>query len=256
MNKLYQFAVAVFILIMASCVSKRDLSYFTDSTQDDTAFELHHPQPNVIKPLDELYIRVSSFDDVSYNFFSNQQNNSYSAFQNEQSISLTSFTVNDSGYIYFPILGRVSVIGLEVEAAAEKLKNQLGEYFNQPTVIMKLVNKKITILGEVLRPGSYLYTKERLNIFEAIGLAGDINQYGNRKKVFLIREQDGKLMQRVLSLNTVNIFADVDFYLKQDDILYIEPQGTKKWTAISSPWALTLTTITTIVLLLNTLSRY
>ncbi len=254
MKKLTLFVIPAFIMLIASCVSVEKLSYFSDSDKDILA-ELQNPEQNRIKPKDELYIKVSSFDDVAYNFFTNQQSANFSSFQNEQSISLNSFAVDDSGFIYFPILGQVAMKGLTVEEGAEKLKGLLSEYFNQPTVILKLVNKKITLLGEVLRPGSYLYTKERLNVFEALGLAGDINQYGNRERVVLIREQDGKLIKRTLNLNTTGILTDQDFFLRQDDILYIAPQGTKRWTAISSPWALTLTTITTIILMLNYIDR-
>lgn len=254
MKKLALFVFPAFIMLITSCVSVEKLSYFADSDRDMIS-ELQNPEQNRIKPKDELYIKVSSFDDVAYNFFTNQQSANFSSFQNEQSISLNSFAVNDSGYIYFPILGQVAMKGLTVEEGADKLKVLLSEYFNQPTVILKLVNKKITILGEVLRPGSYLYTKERLNVLEAIGLAGDINQFGNRETVVLIREQDGKLIKRTLNLNTANIFTDRDFFLQQDDILYVEPQGTKRWTAISSPWALTLTTLTTLLLILNYISN-
>lgn len=250
------FGLLFLFVLLLSCVSKKELTYFSDYTQDYGAYDLQKLEQRKIKPLDELYIRVSSFDDVSYNFFSSQQITNVSAFANEQSISLNSFSVNDSGYIYFPILGKILVKDLTIEEACDELQKLLSDYFNQPTVLMKLVNKKITVLGEVLRPGSYLYTKERINIFEALGIAGDINQYGNRERVILMRQQDGTMSKRTLNLLSENIFLDKDFYLQQDDILYIEPQKTKKWSVISSPWSLTLTTVTTLVLVLNFIYRF
>jgi polysaccharide biosynthesis/export protein len=243
--------IVVVTLLVSGCTSQKKLTYINDNKEKIVNYDLASTVTVKIKSEDELYIRVSSLDDVAYNFFSSQQTSSFSSFQNEQSISLMSYPVSDSGNIYFPILGSIYVKDMTVEEASVKLKNLLSEYFNQPSVLVRLVNKKVSVIGEVLRPGSYQYTQERINIFEALGLAGDVTIFGDKARVVVMRETNGKLEKMTLNLNSQDIFTSNGFYVQQDDVIYVEPQKTRKWSAMSTPWALTLTTISTLVLILS-----
>src|SRR3989304_1665194 len=133
------------LVFVLSCVPQTKLEYLQDPVVNENIYQLHEKKLNIIKPNDELHIRVSSFDDVDYNFFSSQTTSSSLNYTNEVSINLISYTVNDSGYIYFPIIGNIYLKGLTIEDATEKLKNMLNEYFNQPLVVIKFVNKTITV---------------------------------------------------------------------------------------------------------------
>jgi len=204
-----------------------------------------------IEPCDQLYIRVSSFDDVSYNFFSTQADNSQMNYGNEIAINLVSYTVNDSGSIYFPIIGDIYLMDLTIEEATEKMQKLLSEYFNQPTVLIKHVNKKITILGEVRNPGHYIYTKERLNIFEALSIAGDITIHGNKRQIILIRERDNKIFKNTVDLRNDKIIISPHFYLHSDDIIYVKSRSTALWSITASTYSLILSSITTFLLILR-----
>ena len=111
----------------------------------------------MVKPGDELYISVSSLDDVEYNFFTNQAAINRQNLTNELSVSLVTFTVNEAGYISYPITGDIFVQNKNVDQIAKQLQDILKSYFNQPSVTVKKVNKMITVLGEVNAPGQYTY---------------------------------------------------------------------------------------------------
>ena len=249
-NTILWFLLIVFII--GSCIPQNKLIYLRgDASVPDTSYANLKKHEILIRPHDELYIKVSSFDDVSYNFFSTQVENRYMNFTDELSISLVSYTVNDSGYVLYPILGKVYLQGLSVEEASKKLENSLGEYFSQPIVIIKIVNKKVAILGAVRLPGSYSFTKYRMNIFEALSLAGDITVTGNKKKVYIIREQGDSITRKNVNLTRKDIYSSENFYVQSNDIIYVRPLYSSTWSTIATPINITLSSVTTFLLILR-----
>lgn len=240
-----------FFLMLGSCVSQEKLEFLQDPVVEKNLYQLHEKAIVKIRPNDELYIRVSSFDDVAFNFFSSQTSSNYMNYSNEMSISLISYLVNDSGFINFPILGQVFLNDLTIEEATEKLRIQLSEYFNQPTVILKLVNKKITVIGEVTVSGTYTYTKDRISVFEAISLAGDVTVHGNLKEVYLIRSLDDTIIKTKLDLTEDKILTSENYFVQPNDIIYVRPRPSAKWSVVSIPVSLVLSAITTFLLILN-----
>ncbi len=241
----------ILLIINISCIPAGKLDYFNDNKNQQRNYDLFKKGPLVIKPLDELYIRVSSFDDISYNFFGTQAENRQMSYNSEIAVSLISYIVNDSGYIYYPIIGSVCLKDLTLEEATQKLKNLLDDYFNQPTVIIKFVNKNISVIGEVHNPGRYTYTKEHISIFEALSLAGDITINGNRKKVIIIREKENKVETRVVNLTKSNIFNSENYFIYPNDVIYVKHQSSSTWSTVSTPISLLLSTITTFILVLR-----
>jgi polysaccharide export outer membrane protein len=245
----------ILLLLLAvlsySCISQRRLIYLERKPEPDSLYHKPDRQEYRVKKGDELVIRVSSLDDVAFNFFSEQADNRLMNFSNEVSVSLISYIVNDSGYIYFPILEYIYVENLTIEEITSNLKTQLEDYFNQPTVLIKLVNKEISIIGEVLNPGRYYYTEKRLNIFEALSMAGDITIYGNRKKVKLLREDNNKVTYTTIDLTKREILDKNEFYVQNNDVIYVMPLRSRQWREVSTPWSLTISVVTTFVLILN-----
>lgn len=238
-------------LFLHSCIPQRKIEYL----QGQQGKEISYPEPpkpeQTISPGDELYIRVSSFDEVNYNFFSNQGATNINNYANEISVSLISYTVSDSGYLYFPILGNVYVTGMDIKTVTEKLTGLLGEYFNQPTVLVKFVNKKVSVLGEVLRPGQYTYVTADLKLFDALGLAGDITINGNRKDVMIVRVEDNNVKRITVDLTKEKALGSDEFYLQKDDIVYVPPLRSRTWSPESIPWHVILSGITTFILILD-----
>lgn len=250
MKLAFKIVLMVLVLGQFSCVSHRKIEYIQDISKFKDTLDLKYKEA-VINPFDELYIRVSSFDDVEYNFFSNQSSEMRMGFSNEFSVSLISYTVDPDGNIYFPLLGSFSVGKLTILEATNKLQIALSEYFNQPTVLMRKINKRFSVLGYVNRPGRYSYTQERINIFEAISMAGDINFHGDHKEIMILRTINDKTVSIPIDLTKDDIIESDYYFLQPDDIIYIKPRLSAQWTITSVPYSLILSTITTFLLILR-----
>ena len=208
----------------------------------------------LIQPGDELYIRVNSFDNQSYNPFSSDTDNM--RLMSGPNITLISYTVNEDGYITLPYLGNVYVKGQTLNNVKEKIEESLKNTIDQPTVTVKFVNKNVAVLGEVRLPGQYVFASEKLNILQAIAMAGDITEYGNRKKVLIIRETGNeKVEKRYIDLTNSDIIKSEDFYVRPNDVIYIEPLKARFWGMSSFPFGLILSSITTFVLVLNYINQ-
>ena len=240
----------IFLLFFASCVSQKKLDYI----QPDTiyaAYEAFGQEEILVQPGDELYIRVSSLDDVAYNFFTNQAAVNQQNLTNELSVFLVTFTVNDSGYISYPITGDMYVQDKNTDQIAEELQEILRSYFNQPTVTVKKVNKMITVLGEVRMPGKYTYTQQTINIFEGLALAGDITINGNKKNVVLLREEDGIIHRWQCDMTQDNLISSRQYYLQSGDVLIVRARKTAVWSITASSISLILAFFTTMIVVLD-----
>jgi len=200
---------------------------------------------------DNLYINVRSLDQKSNDFFNQSGNDNRSSSYNDASVYLNSYTVNPEGSIVFPFIGPIQVLGLTIDQTREKLEGVLNEYLKETTIIVKLVNFNITFVGEVKRPGEYKIYQDKINIFEAISLAGDINDYGNRNEVKLLRTNDEGTAMHIIDLTSENILESPYYFLKPNDVIYVEPLKGKQFAFSTFPYALLFSTITTVIVLLT-----
>ena len=134
----------------------------------------------------------------------------------------TGYLVDTKGDIQFQDLGNLHVEGLDKAKLTELLTGKLKEYLTEPYVTIRFVNFKITIIGDVLKPGSYSIPSERVNILELLGLAGDLNITARRDNIRIIREQNGKREFGMIDLRTPDIFNSPFYQLKQNDIVYVD----------------------------------
>lgn len=206
-----------------------------------------------IQVKDNLYIRVFSLDEKAYFFFNKQSGTgTYNDFANDASIYLNSYDVNSEGNIIFPIIGKVYVKDLTVEQLKIILEEKINEYLKETIVVVKMVNFKVTLVGEVMRPGEFSVYKNDMNIFEAISLAGDMTEFANRHKVALIRQVRGGSQVYYLDVTSAKILSSPFYYLQPNDILYIAPLGYKRWGFGSTfPWALAISSISMALLLIS-----
>jgi polysaccharide export outer membrane protein len=159
--------------------------------------------------------------------------------------SLLSYSVDKDGYLFLSVVGKILVKDKTLSEVSAILKESLKGILNQPNVSVKLVNRYVTVLGEVNRPGNFAYSKDKLTVFDALGLAGDIGDYGNRKKVILIRNAEGQNIRINLDLNKAEILSSEYYYLRPNDILYVKPLREKFWGLRQFPYAIILSTLTT-----------
>jgi polysaccharide export outer membrane protein len=247
-------------VLMASCIPQKKIKYLQKIQENDTtSISVNKRNLNYkIQVKDNLYIRVFALDEKAFLFFNKQSgSNSYNDFANDASIYLNSYSVNSEGNIDFPIVGKVYVRDLTVDQVKDILQQLIGEYLKETTVVVKMVNFRVTMVGEVMRPGEFTIYKDDLNLFEAISLAGDMTEFANRNRVALIRQVNGGSQVHYLDLTSDKILSSPYYFLQPNDILYISPLGYKRWGLGSTfPWAVILASISTALLLINYVRTY
>lgn len=234
------FPLLLFVLF-SSCVNTKKVTYFQDlkdsvkiHSQDITTdYEVQ------IQPDDVLGISINSINPQAAAIF-NPVNNSAqltstpymsgtvsgSSSSNYGDI-INGYLVNKQGTINFPVLGEMKVAGSTISQLRDTLMAKLDKYLQTPIVNVRLLNYKITVLGEVTHPATYSVASERITVIDAISMAGDLTIYGKRENVLLIREVNGKRNFIRLNLDSSKLFQSPYYYLKQNDIIYVEPGKAK-----------------------------
>lgn len=267
--KSYSFLIYVFALIIlfASCTPQKNLMYFqTDDAKDTTSvYKYEYPEgesnysPNyLLKERDVLYIQIkSSVDAESNKLFSD--NNSYYATQNESGIYLNSYVIDRNGEINLPVVGKVKLEGLSIEDARQKIETKVAEWIVKPVVICKMVSFKVSILGDVNRPGTYTFYQDNVSIFNVISAAGDLTYYGNRQEVKIVRKTAHEDLIIKIDLRDADILKNPQYYLQPGDIVYVRSNKTTKSLSYFSQPLSTITSslslITTIVTLVFALKK-
>lgn len=246
------------IMIFASCTPQKELSYFQQpKQQQDKVFTYTYPQGQtnyapkyLLEEKDVLYIQIKSSVDVESNKMFSDNNQVY-ATQNESGIYLNSYIIDNNGEINLPIVGKILLKGLTVEGARQKIEDKVAEWIVKPVVICKMVNYKISILGDVNRPGSYTFYQDNVSIFDVIAAAGDLTYYGKRKDVKIIRKTSAEDIIITLDLRNAALLQDPQYYLQPGDIVYVNANKmTKSFTYFSQP----LSTITASLSLITTIA--
>lgn len=224
----------VIVAALNSCASKSDFVYLNGTTATTKAADYEIK----LQPDDVLLIVVSSVNPeiaIPYNLQTvTAQSNSNGGTGAGQQIQL-SYLISKEGTIVFPVIGSITVGGLTRLEAQNKVQNALKEHIADATVLIKILNFKVTVLGEVTRPGAIQVPSERITILEALGNAGDLSVFGKRKNILLIRERDGQTQTHRLDLTDPNLMASPYYYLAQNDVIYVEPNKTKINSSVVGP---------------------
>lgn len=221
----YNNRIGLFIigLILIGCATKKDIIYNLDAG-DQT---IQQKFKNIsIDYGDVLEINVSAINPESVAIFKRNPSNLQNNVQPEV-LKIQGYLVNEEGYIEFPVLGKVKAAGSSTSDLADNIKDEVSFYVKNPSVNVRLANYKITLLGEVARPGTYTVLEERIDILQAIGLAGDLTINANRRNVQLIRRTDNKVEEISLNLIEGDLLSSPYYYLKQNDVLYFTPNTAK-----------------------------
>ena len=241
-------------LCIISCATRKEIVYFQDSEELNLKVINQTFEP-VIETNDILHIMISSIDDEVVKPFRRSIQNENNNFSNSNP-GLQGYLVNTKGNIKFPILGTFSVAGKTRGQLEEDLKARLSEYITDVVVDVRIMNFKVTVLGEVNNPGVFTISDERVTLPEAIGLAGDFSEDGMRENVTIIREENGIRRVAKIDFTKTDLFSSPFYFLKQNDIVYVEPsnKGVKKSGFIPDiPALLSLFTIilSTVIIITN-----
>ena len=218
------------IILFASCGSVKNVAYLQNSDDVDLSRSEYLYDARIM-PKDILTITVNTVNpeaSAPFNLIVSTALNTSSANQSLGSNrALQTYLVDNRGCIEFPVLGTIEVGGLTKSMCEQMIHDKIKPYLNaaeNPVVTVRMSNYKISVLGEVNRPGMFTVGNEKINILEALAQAGDLTIYGVREKVKLIREDArGKKEIRTINLNDANIINSPYYYLQQNDIVYVEP---------------------------------
>lgn len=235
MNK-KQFHYGLFLglvfMLVSSCVSNKEILYFQDADsfkETDITY-----RENTIQPNDILSVMISSaIPETAIPYNRNSGSNAVVNNSNIEVLKLQGYLVNPEGFISLPILGKVSANEQTATALEMAIVNLLetGGHLVDPVVTVRLLNAKVTVLGEVRQPGTFSFTEQYLSVPQALGYAGDLTINGRRDEVLLIRELDGKRRITHVNLTTADWMQNPEYMIKPNDILVVQPNKAKVKTA-------------------------
>jgi polysaccharide export outer membrane protein len=227
-SNLINIGLFLFLIVFSGCNTQKEIAYFQHISSDKTITTEKYE--SIISSNDLLSIVVSSLDPLTSAPF-NLPIVSYASPTSDQLYTqptLQSYLVDKNGEIEFPVIGKIEVGGLKKTEAVAVLQEKLSPYLKNPIVNIRITNYGISVLGEVNRPGTFIVPNERITILEAIALAGDLTIYGKRNNIIVIREnENGEKTMTKMDLSSNEIFSSPCFYLRQNDVVYIEPNKTK-----------------------------
>lgn len=222
MQKSKRIVLGLLLLVITSCVSKKEIVYFQNGTIDQSMVSNNYK--TIFKADDLLQITVSALDLEAVQPFNlpavSVATTTNNVIGTPQQIP---YLIDNEGFIDFPLLGKIKLAGLTRSEAIQLLKNKLDpDYVKNPTINIQITNFTITVLGDVKQPGTYTIPNERVTVLEALGLSGDLNITGIRN-IRVFREENGEKKTYQLDLKSNEIFTSPAYYLQQNDVVYVQP---------------------------------
>lgn len=250
-------AFLVAIVVFGSCTSQKELMYLSnlDTTSVQQFFPMERPNYH-IQYQDILYIDIFTLNPEMNEILNpGSQSSGYNTYRDASNIYVFGYTVSDSGMISIPILGEVKVYGLTTDEIKNAVEERAQKYLKDAVINVKLLSFKFTVIGEVNRPGTFTNYNNQLTILEAIGMGGDITDYGNRQRVLVIRPtKEGTHTYRI-NLQDKNLLQSEGYFLLPNDIVIVEPIKSKPFQLNIPTTTLFITTIlstmSTLILLLS-----
>ncbi|MBS0028846.1 polysaccharide biosynthesis/export family protein [Chitinophaga sp. 22321] len=222
-------------LLLGACSSPKNISYFKDvpdTVKQKMMVEMATYNTPVIQADDILQVTIQTLDPASTALL-NQQNSptwpvaGTSGAAGAASANSPGYLVDKQGSVTLPLVGKISVKGKTTGDVQEQIRVKAAEFYKDPVVNVRFINFKITVLGEVTKPATYVMPNEKVTLLDALGMAGDLTIYGKRENVLLIREIEGKKEFVRFNLNSSNLFTSPYYYLQQGDVVYVEPSKSK-----------------------------
>ncbi len=236
------FVLLAVMALLSSCGTTQKIVYFQDLRPGESEIKMSEAMEIAIRPEDKISIIVNSRDpqlSALFNLpyvsrtigdFSSSTGGSTASNLGSGNQGISGYTVDQQGYIDFPVLGKVYVAGMKREELATYLKDELiaKNLVKDPIVTVEFMNLCVSVLGEVNSPGRYAIDRDRFTLLDALSLAGDLTIYGNRKKVMILRQEGD--VQRVYGIDLTSgdhVYTSPAYYLQQNDVVYVEPNGVK-----------------------------
>ena len=233
------FVVILIVMLFVSCSNMKKSTYFYDAPDSIYNSSRFENLEDTLNENDLLSISVSSVNNEAADMFNMSSSIGSSVMINGGLVLGSGYLVDKKGYILVPILGQIKVLGKTKQEVRDYITSALisKKLLLDPIVDVRVINFRISVLGEVLRPNVFAVPSEKISILEALSLAGDITIYGNKERVSLIREVGENKVLHHLDLTSSEILTSQYFYLKSNDVIYVEPRPSKVAEAsVLKPW--------------------
>jgi len=244
------YLLLVTLCFSTSCVSNKKIAYFQDiqtvnQAQLENATKFTEP---IIQPDDILSINIFTLNPQSGAVVNQAANTPALGGNTNNSLTTqsTGFLVDKNGDVELSLVGKVKVAGLTTYEARELIREKVSTFYKEPNVQLRFANFKVSVLGEVNAPSAYTLPNEKVTILDALSLAGDLTIYGRRENVLVVRDNNGKKEFARLNLNSSDIFNNPFYYLRQNDVVYVEPNK-RKVAATNSAQVQTISVIASVM---------
>jgi len=219
-------------LFLVSCGETRQATYFNGVKYVTITTQTPVPE-SIIRPNDLLSITVTSLNATATEIF-----NTPNTAGSQPGQGAAGYLVNSDGSIQFPMLGSIKASGFTKEQLKESIRKSISDrqLLKDPIVNIRYLNFRVTVLGEVRNPTVLTIPNEKISLLEAVGLAGDLTIYGKRENVLIIREENGQKQIKRINLNSSELLSSPYYYLKSDDVVYVEPNKAKVASARGGQW--------------------
>jgi polysaccharide export outer membrane protein len=240
---------ALLAVVFASCVPQKKMLYLKDAEMVAENLSKEYVNDRTVdyklQPGDNLFIRfINTIDERSAASLAGETSARSNYMSSDASIYLQSYTLDEEGCIELPLTGKIELKNLTVDQAKDKMQNELDKFVNQTTLIVKLSNFNLTVLGEVNRPGMYKVYQSQINLFEAMALAGNMTNFAKKSDVKIIRQTDNGSEIITIDMGQADVLSSPYYYLKPNDIVYVEPLKIKQWGFTTFPYSTVFSIIT------------
>lgn len=240
------FMLCLIVITITSCVSRKEMVYFQDIEQLRRSENRRMGNNLEIQPDDVLTIRISAPEQEAALPFNLTKSVSTQGMV-LGNVELETYLVSPEGTIIFPVIGTVEVEGLTNIELAKKISGQISEYVKDPIVNVRILNFQISVLGEVNNPGTFYIEDDHITLSKALGMAGDLTIFGKRDNILVMGEEGDHKTYAYLDLTDANVVNNPHYNLRQNDVIYVEPRGTRRQSAGSTNLASTYLSIISVV---------
>ena len=239
------------LLCSVSCVSKRKLTYLRDGMAPGRTTER---QDYRVRKGDALVVEIKSSDPASSNFYNLKTENNSGSY-NDAFLYVNSLPVNATGDMSLPFLGSLKVEGLTVPEITTKIEVALADHLRNASVFVKLVSYEVTVLGEVNRPGAYNVSREGITLLQALGLAGDLTNYGKRNNIKVIRTDNNVSRTIEVDLRNYELLSSPAYFIYPHDVIYVSPLRVRSAEMNLKPVGVWLSGAAVLILILRTIDE-
>jgi polysaccharide export outer membrane protein len=214
--------VSLALLLLSGCVGRRNINYLSDPGLTEGASKLFENRKFEyrVQVNDVLSIRVLGLDEQTHRFFNVESQNAIMG-MNDAALYVNGFSVDRNGHVQLPTVGKIKVQGLTVGEAQELVQKKINDYFTNATVILKMVSFRVSVLGDVQRPGSYFIYNNQITLLEALATAGGPNEFADKSHVQVIRQTDRGVQAVYVDMSSSSALSSEYYYLLPNDVIYV-----------------------------------